>query len=117
MIVDLLYDAVLPQSLSSEATGALRFVRWDQKEQPDMALVRMAAARNYRGVVFFERDSLQQPDLQEKARQAGVALIAVDAEDPIQAKERLINNSSRLRRALADHDCLLVLAREVRPYD
>ncbi len=62
------------------------------------------------------RDSLEQQELREIARQVGIVLLAVDADDPIDARGRVLNNSSRIRRMLADHDCLLVLAREVRNY-
>ena len=112
----LLYDAVLPESLAEEAPAGVTLDRWDGGAEPDSALIRTAASRGYRGVLFYGRDSLEQQELREIARTVGVVLVAVDADDPIDARGRVLHNFSRIRRMLADHDCLLVLAREVRPY-
>ena len=112
----LLYDAVLPESLAEEAPAGVTLDRWKGADEPDAALIRTAASRGYRGVLFYGRDSLEQRELREIARKAGVALVAVDADDPIDARGRVLHNFSRIRRMLADHDCLLVLAREVRAY-
>ena len=112
----LLYDAVLPQSLAEDTPQGTELVRWDGGEENDVALVRSAANRGYRGVILFERDSLEQPELREIARSVGVALVAVEADDPIQAKWRILNNLPHLQLALASHDCVLVLARAVHPY-
>ena len=111
-----LYDAILPQSLADEAPAGVTLDRWDGGSEQDSALIMTAAGRGYRGVVFFDRDSLEQPDLNRIASESGVALVAVEARDPIEAKVRILRHLSRIRRMLADHDCLLVLAREVRPY-
>ena len=67
-------------------------------------------------MLFYERDSLEQQDLRTIASEVGVALVAVKAVDPIEAKERILRNFRRLRHMLAEHDCLLVLAQEVREY-
>ena len=115
--MQLLYDSVLPQSLAIEARGTIGFHRWDGAEAVDTDLVRAAASRGYRGVVFLDRSSLDQPGLRTVAEQVGVALVAVDAGDPIEAKQRVLRNAPALRRALAEHDCILVLASEVRPLD
>ncbi len=50
------------------------------------------------------------------ASDLGVALIGVEAKDPIEAKVRVLRNLNRLRRMLVKHDFLLILAREVRAY-
>ena len=111
----LLYDSVLPPSLSVEARGTLELQRWQGTDAADTELVRSAADNGYRGVIFLDRSSLNQPGLRTTAEEAGVALVAVDAGDPIEAKQRILSNARSLRRKLADHDCLLVLAGEVRP--
>lgn len=111
-----LYDALLPQSLADEAPAGVTLDRWDGGDEQDASLIRIAADRGYRGVLFYERDSLAQPDLRRIASERGVVLVAVDARDPIEAKVRVLRHLSRIRRMLADHDCLLVLAREARPY-
>ncbi len=111
----LLYDAVLPQSLAFETSAELELRRWNGADESDTDFVRASANRGYDGVILFGRDSLEQPELREAAREAGVALVAVAADDPIKAKHRILNNMSSLRRKLRDHTCLLVLAREVRP--
>ena len=113
----LLCDAVLPSSLAFEAPAETEFVRWDGSDVSDVELVRASAERGCRGVVFWGRDSLQQADLRETARQAGVVLVAVEADDPIVAKQRILKNLSALLRELSEHDCLLVLANEVRPVE
>lgn len=116
MIVRLLYDAVLPESLSEEAPAELTLDRWEGGDKPDSALIRAAANRGYQGVVFYGRDSLEQQELRKIARTVGVALLAVEAADPIDARWRVLHNYSRIRRMLTEHDCLLILAREVRNY-
>lgn len=113
----LLYDAVLPLSLSVEARGTIELDRWDGADAADAELVRSAADGGYRAVIFLDRSSLDQPGLREAAREVGLALVAVDTNSPIEAKQRILRNVQSLRRNLADHDCLLVLAREVRPLD
>ncbi|MCY3805929.1 MAG: hypothetical protein OXG55_09380 [bacterium] len=113
----LLYDAVLPPSLSVEARGTLDLRRWDGADAADTELVRSAAGSGYRAVIFLDRSSLDQPGLRTTAEEVGVALVAVDADDPIEAKQRILRNAPSLRRKLADYDCLLILAGEVRPLD
>lgn len=117
MLVDvkLLYDASLPQSLADEARASVELERWDGGDVPDRELVRVAAERGYRGVILLGRDALNQSDLRAVAQEVAVALIAAATDDPIEAKQRVLNNLSALRRKLADHECLLVFAAEVRP--
>lgn len=110
----LLYDAVLPSSLAFEAPAEAEFVRWDGGDVSDAELVRESGDRGFRGVVLWGRDSLQQADLPETAHEVGVALVAVEANDPIVAKQRILKNLSALLRELSEHDCLVVLANEVR---
>jgi len=116
-VVRFLYDAVLPRSLSLESPPGVVFDRWDGPDASDAELVRESGERGCRGVILWGRDSLQQADLRGTARDAGVALVAVEADDPVEAKQRILKNLSGLRRKLADHDCLLVLSNEVRPVD
>ena len=116
-MVKLLYDAVLPPSLSVEARGTLELHRWDGADAADTELIRSAANGGYRGVIFLDRSSLDQPGLRETAEEAGVALVAIAARDPIEAKQHILRNAPSLRRELADHDRLLVLASKVRPLD
>lgn len=110
----LLYDAVLPTSLAVEAPAEAEFVRWDGSDVSDVELVRHSDEKGFSGVVFWGRDSLQQADLRETARETGVVLVAVEADDPIDAERRLLKNLSSLLQKLDKHDCLLVLANEVR---
>ena len=112
----LLYDAVLPQNLADEGPAWVTLDRWDGGDEQDSALILTAADQGYRGVVFYDRDSLEQPDLRELASKKGVALVSVEAPDPIEAKIRVLHHLSRIRRMLVGNDCLLVLANEVRAY-
>lgn len=112
-----LYDALLPETLSSEAPAGVELVRWSGTEVSDAELICLSGEEGYRGVILWGRESLQQADLRDRAQEAGVALIAVEAGDPIDAKQRILKNLSTLRQSLRDHDCLLVLANEVRPVD
>lgn len=111
----LLYDAVLPQNLSSEAPAGVEFDRWEGDDVSDADLVRISGERGYRSLILWGRESLQQADLWSTARESGVALVAVEADDPIDAKQRILKNLPAIRRELQDHDCILVLANEVRP--
>ncbi len=110
----LLYDAVLPQSLSDEAPPAM-LRRWSGADDSDEDLVRFVSGKGGRGLILLGRDSLEQPDLRNLARELGVALVAVATDDPIEAKLRVLNNLNALRRSLETEDCLLVLASGVRP--
>ena len=113
----LLQDSVLPQNLVNEVSGGIHLERWDEGEASDIDLVRAAVARGCRGVLLYGRHALDQPGLRREAKQSGIALVAVEAADPIEAKQRILRNEEALRRKLADYDCLLVLAGEVRPLD
>ena len=112
----LLYDAVFPHSLAEETRHGMELIRWDGGEEKDVALVMLAADRGYHGVIFFERDSLQQPELRAFARENGVALVGVEAGDPFEAKRRIVNNLLRIRTALGSHDCVLVMSRSADPF-
>lgn len=115
MTLRLLYDAALPQSLSHEAPAGVELERWNGADVSDGHLVLSAAESGCRGVVLLGRDSLEQSDLREVAREAGVALIAAATDNPVEAKQRILKHLDALRRELPDHDCLLVFAAEVRP--
>lgn len=115
----LLYDSRLPQGLEFEARAAhagtaIDFVRWSGGGISDAALIRVAAEDGFAGLVLLDRDSLSQADLRTTAREAGIALVAIAAEDPLEAKQRLLRNLASLRRVLLEHDCILVLANAVR---
>ncbi len=112
----LLYDARFPRSLELEADHEIQLERWTGASITDVELVQKAANDGFAGIVFLDRDSLAQDEVRAAARDQGIALIAVEAGGPIEAKLRVLKNSSRLRRLLSQHDCLLVLANEVRPY-
>lgn len=111
----LLYDALLPEILASESPAGVDLVRWNGGDATDAELVRESAIEGYRGVILWGRESLQQSDLQETAEAVGVALIAVEARDPVEAKQRILKNLAAVRKRLQEHDCLLVLSSEVRP--
>lgn len=112
----LLYDAVLPSSLADETRHGMELIRWDGGEEQDAALVLLAADCGYRGVIFFEPDSLEQPELREIARENGVALVGVKAQDPFEAKRRILNNLHLIRTAISAHDCILVASRSADPF-
>ena len=116
MTVRILFDAVLPESLAEESPAGVQLIRWEDGYVDDATLVRTAALRGYRALLLYERDSLEQPDVQSIAAEVGVALVAVDASDPIEAKVRILRNFRRLRKMLTEHNCLLVLASTVRVY-
>lgn len=106
----------MPQSLAEESPPGLELIRWTGGESNDVAFLHTAAANGCHGVILSGRDSLEQPELHNATLRTGLALVAVDTDDPIEAKRRILANMSRLRKSLADHDRVLVLAREVRPY-
>lgn len=115
----LLCDARLPQGIEFETNAApaghaIDFVRWSGPGIADVELMRAAAANGYAGVILLGRDSLMQPDVRITARGAGLALIAIATENPLEAKKYLLKNLASLRRSLAQHDCLVVLANAVR---
>lgn len=114
MTLRILYDTVLPQSLAEDAPPEVQFLRWEGSASSDADLVGEAVKQDCRAVLLYERDSLQQPELLKVAYEAGVALAAVEATDPIDAKQRILNNLAALRRKLGENDRVLILANEVR---
>lgn len=115
MTLRLLYDAVLPQSLSLEAPADVEFVRWDGADVSDTELARAAAEKGYRAVVLLGRDALEQTELRNVAREVGVALVAAATDSPFEAKRNVLKNLDAVRKELANHQWLLVFAAEVRP--
>lgn len=113
--VKLLYDATLPQSLEREAPPWAELIRWKGRDEGDLEVVQAAANQGCRGVIFFERDSLEQSAVQDLARDKGVALVAVEAQDPIKGMRRILRNLRGLQSVLSNHDCILVMAKSVRP--
>lgn len=111
-----LYDSELPHNLSAEAPAGVVLDRWTGGVVTDMELVRIAADRGYDGVLFYGRDFLVQPGLQEVAAEVDVTLVAVEAEDPIAAKLRVQWYCERLRKMVGTHRCVLILASGPRPY-
>lgn len=111
----LLYDAVLPQSLSYEKPTGVEFVRWDGADVSDTELARAAAEKGCRAVVLLGRDALEQPELRDVAREVGVALVSAVTDNPVEAKRNILKNLDAVRKELANHECLLVLAASVRP--
>ena len=110
-----LYDAVLPQSLSHEAPAGVEFVRWDGADVSDTDLARAAVEKGCRAVVLLGRDALEQPELRAVARAVGIALVAAATDNPVDAKRNILKNLDALRRELANQECLVVFASEVRP--
>ena len=111
----LLYDSVLPQSLSHEAPTEVELERWAGGEVSDCELIRLAAEKECRAVILLGRDSLEQPEMRAIAKQQGIALVAVATDSPIEAKKRILKNLTAIRSGLANHDCLMVMAASVRP--
>ena len=111
----LLVDSVLPETIITDAPAGVTLLRFAGSDVSDEDLVRTAAREDYRAVFFFDRNSLSQPGLRELAQEVGVGLVAVQADDPIEAKERLLANFDHLRKALAESSIVLVLAAEARP--
>ncbi len=110
-----LIDAVLPASLATEAPPGIDFERWEKtRDQKDNDLVYYAAKKGIRGVIFFGRNSLKQPGLRQLAEEKGIALVAIDASDPIQARERLLRHIIKLPSKLSENQFFLILASEVR---
>jgi len=107
--VRFLVDAVFPAAVEHEAPTGVEFVRWSDGDISDNELLRVAVEQSARGVVLFDRNSLSQEGLIELADELGVALIAVEANDPIKAKDRLIKNFNEVRRELAVGQFVLVL--------
>ena len=113
----LLLDSVIPATIEAEAPAGVELDRWSGRDLSDEELVREAASRRFRAVVLWDRNSLEQPTLRELCAELGVGLVAVEAPDPIQAKDRLLSNFNRLRTVLAESDFVVVLSSTVRPAD
>jgi len=113
--VKLLVDAILPETVVTEAPPGVEVLRWSEGDVSDEDLLRAGARQGARGVVFLDRRSLYQPGLREVAAQLGVALVAVEVNDPVEAKERLFQNLDHVRNALTMSEAVLVLAHEARP--
>lgn len=112
--VKLLVDSMLPETVESEAPPGVEVIRWSQGEASDEDLMRAGARAGARAVVFLDRRSLYQPGLRELSNQLGVAIVAIEAHDPIEAKERLFLNLDRVRKVLTVSQAVLVLAHEAK---
>ena len=112
-----LVDAALPATLATEAPIGIVFERWQEPAVQDSDLIRYAADQGLHGVIFSDRNSLMQPGLCQLAEELGIALVAIDASDPIQARDRLLRHIERIRSALNETKCILVLSSEVRPLE
>lgn len=112
-----LVDAVLPATLGTEAPAGVEFYRWNGTDDGDEQVVRFGAAKGCRGVIFFDRNSLSQPGLIGLSELLGIALIAVDATDPIEAKERILQHTTQLRRILNETQLVLILGSGVRSFE
>ena len=109
-----LVDAALPATLAAEAPVGIVFERWEEPAVQDSDLIHYAAHHGLSGVIFCDRNSLKQPGLRQLAEELGIALVAIDASDPIQARDRLLRHIERIRSALTETKCVLVLSSEVR---
>ena len=110
----LLVDAMLPASAESEAPPGVEVVRWTEGEAGDGELLRVAAQIGARCVVYFDRRSAYQPGLRELALTLGVGIVVVDADDPVEAKDRLFQNLDHVQKALITGEVVLVLANQAR---
>jgi hypothetical protein len=116
--VRLLVDAMLPETVVTEAPPGVEVLRWSGGDVSDEDLLRAGAHEDVRAVVFLDRRSLYQPGLRELAAQLQVALVAIEADDPVEAKDRLFQNLDHVRKALNTCEVVLVLAHDARPiYD
>lgn len=111
----LLVDALLPETIEAEAPPGVEVVRWAGGDVSDEDLLRAGAQAGARAIVLFDRRSLYQPGLRELAAELGVGLLAVEADDPVEAKERLFKNLDGVRRVLHTSEAVLILAHEARP--
>jgi hypothetical protein len=59
--VKLLVDAMLPETVETEAPPGVAMTRWSGGEASDEDLLRAGAHSSVRAVVFFDRRSLSQP--------------------------------------------------------
>ncbi len=113
--VKLLVDATFPETVETEAPAGVEVLRWPGGEVSDEDLLRAGAHQGTRGVVFFDRRSLYQPGLRELAAELRLALLAVEADDPVDAKDRLLQNLAHVRKVLNTCEVVLILANEARP--
>ena len=90
-------------------------MRWTGTDDGDEVLLEVAAREGFRAVVLYERNSLSQPGLLNLAARLGVGVVAIEADDPIEAKERLLLNFDKLRHALNVSNAVIVFASEARP--
>ena len=96
-------------------------MRWTGTDDGDEVLLEVAAREGFRAVVLYERNSLSQPGLLNLAARLGVGVVAIEADDPIEAKERLLLNFAsienvlvpkhfaRLREGMTQEDVLRVI--------
>lgn len=106
---------MLPETVVTEAPPGVEVLRWSGGDVSDEDLLRAGAHEDVRAVVFLDRRSLYQPGLRELAAQLRVALVAIEADDPVEAKDRLFQNLDHVRKALNRCEVVLVLAHEARP--
>ena len=55
-----------------------------------MGIIQATSDRGYEEVIFLGQDSLGQSGVREAARYVGVAMVAIEARDPIEAQQRIL---------------------------
>ena len=110
-----LVDSSLPASVGTEAPPDFELVRWRGRYLADEEFVREAAVQQCRAAVVLGRNSLDQPSVRDVCAELGVGMVAVEAPDPFEAKDRLLRHLPKLRAALAKHEFVVIFANEVRP--
>ena len=110
----LLFDSSLPASLESDAPAGVELKRWTGHYLSDDNLASAAAEGGYQGVVVLSRNSLHQRSLRDRCTDLGLSLIAVEAGDPLEAKDRVVRNIRKIRSELVNSQVVVVLAHTVR---
>src|SRR5262245_45546032 len=85
----------------------IRYTRADGASS-DAHLVSVASSEEFAGVVFIGRETLGRVDLLDAAKQLGVAIIATEAHNPVDALDYLRRNEREMRKRVRPGAALLI---------
>ena len=112
MSIQLLCDAGIPKIELYEMPADVAAAPWRGNDSTDdLALIEVAARSGYDGVVFMSGMVLRRQEVSGLAETLDIAVIAVDTDDPLEAKLRIIDCADRIPTLLADGARLVALKR------
>ena len=112
MSIRLLCDAGVPKIDLYEVPAGVTVVPWRGNDTTDdLELIEIAARSDYDGVVFMSGIVLHREEVRELTKTHDIAVIAVNSDDPLEAKLRIIDCAAKIPGMLVEGARLVALKR------